>query len=210
MYVLLISLFFVANLWAQPYDLTINITMGPHPGQPFKLRVVDQETNTEVAREVVASIDASTKIDITFTGILAAGKSYNVDFYVDVDASGGYTFPGDHSWREPLASVSENQTLTWSHNLNFVDIEFPAEQMGIKLLGKNIPLQLKLEAGKLYVSTYIASDLKVVWVSIDGKIKSIQKFKLDGKTNVSLPVPTNAHIGNIYLNGKLSGVARVR
>ena len=113
-----------------PADLTINFTgMTPHVGQKMMLKVVSS-AGAAVAETTLTSIPGAA-FSLMFEGILAEGGDYNVDFYADLSGNGYYDLPpADHSWRLPVMDVSDNVTLSFAHNTNFTEVDFPMEPAG--------------------------------------------------------------------------------
>lgn len=109
------------------WDYTVNVDfteMSPHLNQLFELRVVDHSTGTEIGRnrfDQVPSPNYSTVI----SGI-EFGKSYDIDFYADLNSNGQYDSPPtDHAWRINFIAANENNYRHFAHNTNFTDIEWP-------------------------------------------------------------------------------------
>ena len=113
----------------------------PHASQKIEGRVVDVASEMEVAR--VAATGAP-EVTLFFPDALRAGRTYRVDFYADLDQSEEYTPPvddppsafPDHQWRltsestdaegvAALADVSGDVHITFGHNANWVDIDWP-------------------------------------------------------------------------------------
>ncbi len=103
--------------------LTVSFSgMNPHIGQMLKLRVIDKSNMKEVGRTTVASITAS--FDVTLDVILQ-GHSYYIDFFADHNSNGLYDPPPvDHAWRIELNNAQGNDNVSFTHNTNFVDIDW--------------------------------------------------------------------------------------
>lgn len=104
--------------------LTVNFTsMNPHVGQALWLAVIDTTTGIEIGRvkHQVATADFSLEV----TG-MEMGKSYNVDFWADLNKNGVYNAPPvDHAWRLTLNDVKGDTTLAFVHNTNdLIDIDW--------------------------------------------------------------------------------------
>jgi len=98
--------------------------MTPHVDQPFHLRVVDATTGVEVIRLDVPEVPAAA-FDLSLGG-METGGSYRIDFFIDVNRNGRYDAPpADHAWRLILTNVRESGALTFTHNTDFVDIDWP-------------------------------------------------------------------------------------
>ncbi len=110
---------------AQVARLTLEFRgMNPHVGQKLEIRVVDKMTGREVGRTAIGEVP-SADFDVPLD-VLEIGGSYWVDFYADLSKNGIYDPPNtDHAWRMELDDVQGDATLTFSHNTNFVDIEWP-------------------------------------------------------------------------------------
>jgi hypothetical protein len=109
------------------YDLTVNMSgMGPHVGQMLELRVVHAETGVEVGYAKIDRV-TSTSFTVSVPDILVPGESYDVDWYADLNRNGAYDAPPvDHAWRRFIGPVQGPVTLTFMHDTNWTDIDFPA------------------------------------------------------------------------------------
>ena len=118
------NLNFVDIAW--DYLLTFKASgMTPHLGQMFELRVVNTNTSIEVGR---VKVDTITTVDfeLNVPGI-EIGENYNVDYYADLSNNNSYDAPPtDHAWRDNFMDISGDTTIDFSHNVNFVDIMWPA------------------------------------------------------------------------------------
>ncbi len=103
--------------------LAIDFTnMNPHVGQMLELRVLETESGKEVERFKGMVGVPDFKIEIP--GI-QSGKEYDVDFYADLNGNGLYDAPPmDHAWRETFTAGDGPQAIGFSHNTNFVDIDW--------------------------------------------------------------------------------------
>ena len=98
--------------------------MEPHIGQLFELRVVEQDSGREIVRFSVPEI-AAAEFDLEIADLELA-SSYRIDFYADANGNGAYDAPpADHAWRIAFPEVQGDATLTFSHNVDFVDIGWP-------------------------------------------------------------------------------------
>jgi len=112
------------------------VAMKPHIGHMFEYRVVDAN-NMVQSRGVIKPLGPN---DITVDVPLAVPKTngpYRLDFYADVNNSGGYDGLGsvitnDHAWRiDPLADYPAGSVapidgviqVTFTHNTSFTDID---------------------------------------------------------------------------------------
>ena len=111
-----------------PFNLTINFSgMTPNIGQMFRLRVVEQSTGSSVKDTTIASLTTA-NFQIAFPKILESGKSYNIDFYIDLNQNGVYdTPPVDHAWRLTVSSPTADVTLAFSPNSSYTDIKYPSD-----------------------------------------------------------------------------------
>jgi len=103
--------------------LTVDFTnMTPHLGQMLELRVTETASGKEVDR-YKGTIGVK-DFQVEIPGI-RAGQEYNVDFYADLNQNGLYDAPPtDHAWRETFTAAGGNQTVAFSHNTNFTDIDW--------------------------------------------------------------------------------------
>ena len=109
-----------------PFDLTLNfINMTPHVGQLLQLRVLDMSTGYLAAETTLVAVP-SANFQLAFSQALQAGRSYDIDFYADLNKNGNYDTPSaDHAWRLTTEDVSDNVALDFTHNTSFTDIMFP-------------------------------------------------------------------------------------
>jgi len=105
-------------------SLTISFSgMTPHVGQKLEIRLVNKYDLTEYARQKVDPIPAA-DFDVVFDPIVD-GDSYFVDFYADFNGNGMYDLPPtDHAWRLDADNVSGGDVINFSHNTNFIDIDW--------------------------------------------------------------------------------------
>ncbi len=106
------------------YMFTMNFTgMTPHVGQMLELRVEDNLTNKEVDRIKIPSI-ASPDFTVQIPG-LKLNTEYKAEFYADLNGNGIYDSPPtDHAWRVDFTDDSGDETIDFSHNTNFTDINW--------------------------------------------------------------------------------------
>lgn len=108
---------------AQLNSLTVNFSMmSPHVGDNIWLSVVETESMTEVGRtHAIGELVFVMEIP----GILEDGKSYQVDFFADENNNGHYDPPGaDHAWRLTIDDAQGDETLEFSHQIAFTDVEW--------------------------------------------------------------------------------------
>ncbi len=105
------------------YLLTIDLmSMTPHLNQRLELRVVNSENETEIGR-IARTIDL-VDLNVLMPGV-EAGVEYTVDFYADLNGNGLYDAPpSDHAWRESTTSLTGNTTISFTHNVNFTDVDW--------------------------------------------------------------------------------------
>jgi SprB repeat/Secretion system C-terminal sorting domain len=107
------------------YILTLHCDqMGPYTGKLFKVRVTETATGKEVGRKTIDVLQTTTfSIDLY---VLLQNKSYQVDFYVDVNGNDGYDAPpDDHAWRRSVNNASQHTTINFTPDLNYTNINFP-------------------------------------------------------------------------------------
>lgn len=112
---------------------TVTLTLqglGLHQGKLFKARMVEATTAKQVAETTVTAIPAAS-FSVVFAG--ESGKSYTLDFFVDVDGNGGYSAPpADHAWRRSAGPLHhQGLFVTFTHDLAFTDIKYPAGSTGL-------------------------------------------------------------------------------
>lgn len=103
-------------------NLTVNFTgMTPHIGQTLYLRVYDRTDMKEVGRTSL-TIAESFPVGLN---VLLAGHYYYIDFFADNNNNGLYDLPPtDHAWRIELNEAKGNDVINFSHNTNFLDIDW--------------------------------------------------------------------------------------
>ena len=119
--------------------------MNPHVGQKFELRVVNTATQQEAGRTALAAI-INHDFDVELE-VIDIGQSYLIDFYADLNQNGRYDAPpADHAWRLELNNVLGDTTLTFVHNTNFTDIEWPTGVTSVSenRLADNLPTEFAL------------------------------------------------------------------
>ena len=136
---ILIGLFVVmvttTMAWGQGTVTVVFSEMDPHLGQQFELRVVNKATGEELERITVAEIPVPS-FELSFT-VLEQGTSYRIDFYVDHNGNGRYDAPPtDHAWRLEVDTISDDVTLSFTHNTDFTDIAWPPAIDGVISTGE--------------------------------------------------------------------------
>ncbi len=107
------------------YLLTVNlISMNPHLGQLFELRVVQQDNQMEIGRYTLPQILVP-NFSVYIPGF-ELGHDYNIDFYADFNGNQMYDSPPtDHAWRLSFSSDTGDVVEDFTHNTNFTDIQWP-------------------------------------------------------------------------------------
>jgi len=102
--------------------ITLHFTnMTPHIGQEFTVFLKDAGTKEYLDTVKLSEIGSAT-FDITFNDV-GTGKSYEVDFYADLNGNKAYDAPPvDHAWRLTVNDVQGDVSLDFAHNTNFTDI----------------------------------------------------------------------------------------
>jgi hypothetical protein len=94
--------------------------MTPHLGQEVKVRLIDNATGKEAGRAVRNADLAAFSLGIPY---LEDGKTYQIDFYADMNENGIYDAPpADHAWRLASGTISGDKALPFIHNTTFTDI----------------------------------------------------------------------------------------
>jgi plastocyanin len=167
--------------------LKINFTaMTPHIGQTLWLAVLNQDTTVKDSVEVgrVKHLITAADFSLEVPGI-KKGKSYNVDFYADLNKNGKYDAPpADHAWRLPLTSVTGDATLDFAHNTNFTDVKWK-KKLTVHFtamtphVGQMLTLYVRDNKGKdldtVIVTSVAAPEFDVSSWAID----SVQDYRVD-------------------------------
>ena len=122
------------------YLLTFNLkSMTPHLGETVSLRLVKDSDNSELSRVIIPSLPQA-DVSVDLPG-LEPNQDYHVDFYADHNKNGKYDAPPtDHAWRVPFNSGNTgNDTLEFTHNTNFTDINWSDSATDVSGEGKAIP-----------------------------------------------------------------------
>lgn len=108
---------------AQLNSLTVNFSMmSPHVGDDIWLAVIEAESMVEVGRTYA---EGALTFVMEIPEILEDGKSYHVDFFADENKNGHYDPPGaDHAWRLEIVDALGDETLEFSHQIAFSDVEW--------------------------------------------------------------------------------------
>lgn len=126
--------------WKYLYTLNL-VSMTPHLGQKFELRIYRGDNQEELGRATIDEIpgeDFSVSIPQIETE-----HNYVVDFYADHNGNGEYDAPPtDHAWRLNFNSSTGNFVQNFTHNTEFTNIEWP----GISSVGdQEVPLSYDLK-----------------------------------------------------------------
>lgn len=115
--------FLASTSQAQKNDLTVNFSMmSPHVDDDIWLAVIEAGSMVEVGRTY--ALGALTFV-MEIPGILEDGKTYHVDFFADENGNGHYDPPGaDHAWRLTIDDAQGDETLEFSHQIAFSDVEW--------------------------------------------------------------------------------------
>jgi len=107
------------------YLLTVNlISMNPHIGQLFQLRVVQQDNQMEIGRYTLPKILVPNFS--VYIPEFELGHDYNIDFYADFNGDGVYNSPPtDHAWRLTFNSDTGDVIEDFTHNTSFTDVQWP-------------------------------------------------------------------------------------
>jgi hypothetical protein len=107
------------------YLFTMNFSdMDPHLGQLFEIRVVNEGTSEEVGRVQLDSLIVPNFV-VSIPGILL-NNNYRADFYADLNGNGVYDPPpADHAWRVLFSDSTGNVGENFTHNSNFININWP-------------------------------------------------------------------------------------
>lgn len=103
-----------------PFDLAFNAEtdFAVHDGQPIHVAVIDEATD-----QVIMTDDqvVGGGFWFYFTDLLEKGKSYRIDYWVDVDGDGNCDNPPeDHMWQAFVSTVGDDVTVDVTHNTDFV------------------------------------------------------------------------------------------
>lgn len=169
------------------YKLTINFTgMTPHVGQTLWLAVLDQDTTVKDSVEIgrIKHLVTTADFSIEVPGI-EKGKSYNVDFYADLNKNKHYDAPpADHAWRLPLTNVTGDATLDFAHNTNFTDIKWK-KKLTVHFtamtphVGQKLTLFVRDNTGK-YLDTAIIANVTVPEFDVSSwAINTVQNYTVD-------------------------------
>lgn len=106
-------------------DFTFNgVAFGPHLGQEFEVRVIEEDSGRTVGVYRLGAIPAA-DFTVAIPGVIEDGVSYRIDYYADYSGSGSYDAPpADHAWRLVATGTASGLTLNAGHNTVWTDIGF--------------------------------------------------------------------------------------
>jgi hypothetical protein len=107
----------------EDFDLTVegDATFNQaHGGQAIAVALVSDDGNVLETMEGTVSASEDPSFSFTFEGILVAGESYSVDYWIDSNFGGGTAgecdpIPVDHQWRLSVFSVADHVVLVEDH-----------------------------------------------------------------------------------------------
>lgn len=102
-------------------DFTINFTgYGPHDTQNYELAVFDGATMVGTVQTGMAAATFS----VTIPGIIEAGKSYTVRWWIDLNGDGMCSaIPDDHMWElTGQMGTATGLTITHPHDTDWTDV----------------------------------------------------------------------------------------
>jgi len=93
-------------------------------GRPLAVRVVDERTLAEAARQAIESIRGPA-FKVQFAN-LKKGESYRIDFYADMNQNGVYDPPPiDQAWRVSGILLQKDTTVSFTPTPDTTDIAWP-------------------------------------------------------------------------------------
>ncbi len=175
------------------FKLTVNFTgMDPHVGQMMKLFVKDQSSGETLDSVVLSSIeDADFDIE---SHILEVGGDYFVDFYADLNQSGGYDAPPtDHAWRLVVDNAMGDVDLDFTHNTTFTDIMNEGTTSAASTYAK------------MALKVYPNPAASLITIESESMIRSAEIFSISGAVVKSVP-GIDSRRRSISLDGLAGGV----
>jgi hypothetical protein len=190
--------------------------MTPHVGQQLEIRVLDTADGREVGQARVDSIPgAEFSVDLY---VLKDGHSYQIDFYADHNGNGQYDPPStDHAWRLELDDADGDETLTFTHNTTFTDIQWSFQYDIVQYAGT--------WNGRWRNLTYSTTDSLVLVFDVDEDSQTVAgslttagafgnpetvtlafegRYETDSDTvRLTPPAPWTGEV--IFVNGEISG-----
>lgn len=172
------------------YLLTVNFnSMSPHLGQLFELRVVKVENQEEAGR---VSLPAVLVPNFTvYVPGFDLNKDYNIDFYADLNGNGSYDAPPiDHAWRMTFNSSAGDVISQFTHNANFVDIQWP----GATAVSNETNTPNYFNLGQNYPNPFNPSTLIKYSIPVEGLV-TLKVFNVIGEEVAAL-VNENQSVGS--------------
>jgi hypothetical protein len=203
------SLTTVRNPFGAYLDLRLSlIGMTPHVMQLFEYRIIDSN-NVIQSRGVVNPLGAA---DVVINAPLSIPKEngpFHLDFYADVNGSGGYDGIGsvitnDHAWRiEPLDNYPHDSVtpvdgliqVIFTHNTSFTDINtYPS---GTPNIPKDIGLGATIHVGN---ANALVGDLIQVRIVDTGSNRTVGLVRLPkiAQGSFDLKIPGLVEPGGAY------------
>lgn len=200
---------------AQFLDLQLTlIGMKPHVAHTYEYRVVDAN-NLVQSRGVIAPLGSADVTIVVPRAIPRSNGPYRLDFYADVNASGGYDGIGsvisnDHAWRiDPLvdypagavAPVEGTVQVTFTHSTSFTNIDdYPsgkpnkAKDTGLGAVVKLASLQQA--SGKMLEVRVAEKDTKHVvgLIRIPNVSSPTLELKIPGVVDVGVDYQVDVYI----------------
>jgi len=166
--------------------------MDPHVGQMMKLFVKDQSSGETLDSVVLSSIeDADFDIE---SHILEVGGDYFVDFYADLNQSGGYDAPPtDHAWRLVVDNAMGDVDLDFTHNTTFTDIMNEGTTSAASTYAK------------MALKVYPNPAASLITIESESMIRSAEIFSISGAVVKSVP-GIDSRRRSISLDGLAGGV----
>ncbi len=113
-----------ASLFSASLEVLFNIKNQQR--KMFRVRLVEKDTGKEIFYDKTDIYPDDGIFWVGFGNILEIGKTYHLDYYMDVNKNGKYDGPPtDHAWRTELPAVTGDIDTTISPNTNFTDVKFP-------------------------------------------------------------------------------------
>ena len=187
------------------YLLTVNfLSMTPHLGQLFELRVVRQDNQLEIGR---VSLPAILVQDFTvYVPGIEIEHGYNIDFYADFNGNGMYDAPPvDHAWRLSFTSQDGDFVQDFTHNTNFTDIQWP-NATAVEETGNNSVIDYELDQN--YPNPFNPST-RITFSTGKKEFVTLKVYNLLGKevsTLVNRDLPAGSYSVDFNAENLASGV----
>ncbi len=199
-----------------PYRAIINFTgMTPHLGQRLYARVTDMASGIELGRAMVDSIPGA-DFSLPVIGIHVGGD-YNVDFFADHNRNGMYDAPGtgDHAWRLPAQMVAGDYPLSFAHNTDFTDIQWPYQvridftnmtpHVGQAFFVRLVSQQMAdADYGEQWISAVPSADYSMYLPGLEPGEDYYIQFFADHNNNKSYDAPPTDHAWQIPITAGTS------